>query len=124
LLTSYQEQDCFIYIDQIKALREHQQTTIYVDFQHLLSFDDTLALTISVQYFRMEPYLRKAIQSLVKEHDPAYLTIETGRNTDGESREFWLGWYGMGNVKKCFFLLDYGKSEWALMGNCCRFLAL
>jgi hypothetical protein len=49
----------------------------------------------------MEPYLRKAIQSLVREHDPAYLTIDSGKHaTEGESREFWIGWYGMPIIKK------------------------
>lgn len=57
----------------------------------------------------MEPYLRKAIQSLVREHDPAYLTVDSGKHgvSEGESREFWIGWYGMPIVKK--YTLFYSR---------------
>lgn len=48
----------------------------------------------------MEPYLRKAIQSLVRKHNPKYLTVVSNHATDGAAREFWIGWYGMPNVKK------------------------
>lgn len=64
----------------------------------------TLSFVAKIHYRsnpRMEPYLRKAIQSLVREHDPAYLTIDSGKHaTEGESREFWIGWYGMPIIKK------------------------
>lgn len=41
-----------LYVEQIKILSQHQKTTIYVDFQHLLAYDDVLANTVSIQYFR------------------------------------------------------------------------
>ena len=50
----------------------------------------------------MEPYLRKAVQNLVRRYAPQYLRVNTGeeKHDDGQIREFWLGWYGMNQIKK------------------------
>jgi DNA replication licensing factor MCM6 len=83
-------------------LRQHLKTTVYIDYNHLLQANQVLAAAISSQYFRMEHYLRKAIQNLVKEYDPLYLKVESGGHTldASENREFWIGWYGLPNVKR------------------------
>ncbi|KAI8907184.1 MCM2/3/5 family-domain-containing protein [Gorgonomyces haynaldii] len=97
-LSDFQDQDgSNPYLEQIKVLSSHQKTTVYVDYVHLLSFNETLAQAISEQYFRMEPYLRKALQTLIRQYDSDYL-FEHG--SQGEEREFWLGWYGIPVVKK------------------------
>jgi hypothetical protein len=44
----------------------------------------------------MEPFLKKAIQNLVREHDPLYLNILSGNNEqEGSVREFSVSWYGL-----------------------------
>lgn len=47
----------------------------------------------------MEPFLRKAIQNLVRQYDPAYLNVSWTGNQDVEDpenlREFSLAWYGL-----------------------------
>lgn len=40
------------YIDQIKALKDFELTTLYVDFGHLLERETILAKAISDQYYR------------------------------------------------------------------------
>ncbi|RKO86454.1 hypothetical protein BDK51DRAFT_46923 [Blyttiomyces helicus] len=40
------------YIAQIKAMREQEVQTIYVDFAHLLAADDLLAETIMNEFYR------------------------------------------------------------------------
>lgn len=40
------------YIDQIKAMKEFELTTLYVDFGHLLEREEVLARAIQSQYYR------------------------------------------------------------------------
>ena len=46
------QQSELIYIEQVKAMRDYELTTLYVDFGHLLERDDVLARAISDQYYR------------------------------------------------------------------------
>jgi len=46
------QQSELIYIEQVKAMRDYELTTLYVDFSHLLERDDVLARAISDQYYR------------------------------------------------------------------------
>ncbi|KAI9000197.1 MCM2/3/5 family-domain-containing protein [Gaertneriomyces semiglobifer] len=90
------------YIDQIKYLSTAEITTVYVDFAHVTQYSEVLATTIMNEYYRMEAYLRKAVQNVVREHDPDYLKIRVGQYIadTGLVREFWIGWYGTGTIKK------------------------
>lgn len=52
----------------------------------------------------MEPFLRKAIQNLVREVNPAYLVLpgrEVEESSDGSLREFQIAWYGLSAVQRC-----------------------
>ena len=40
------------YIEQIKAMKEFELTTLYVDFSHLLEREEVLARAIQSQYYR------------------------------------------------------------------------
>jgi DNA replication licensing factor MCM6 len=40
------------YLEQIKVLREYQQTTLYVDFSHILEREAALTSAIRDQYYR------------------------------------------------------------------------
>ena len=40
------------YIEQIKAMKEFELTTLYVDFGHLLEREEVLARAIQSQYYR------------------------------------------------------------------------
>ncbi|KAG8797634.1 MCM DNA helicase complex subunit mcm6 [Serendipita sp. 398] len=86
-----------IYVDQIKAMRDAEITTLYVDFSHLLDRDDVLARAISDQYYRFLPYLRRALLNLVREYDPVYLFINataTATPSAGlQTREFHIAFY-------------------------------
>ena len=41
------------YIEQIKAMKEFELTTLYVDFGHLLEREEVLARAIQSQYYRL-----------------------------------------------------------------------
>ena len=40
------------YVEQIKAMKEFELTTLYVDFSHLLEREEVLARAIQDQYYR------------------------------------------------------------------------
>ncbi|OCF45399.1 minichromosome maintenance protein 6 [Kwoniella heveanensis CBS 569] len=65
------------YIEQIKAMKEFELTTLYVDFGHLLEREEVLARAIQSQYYRFLPYLRRALQALVRKYEPTYLYTST-----------------------------------------------
>ncbi|TPX35566.1 hypothetical protein SmJEL517_g02085 [Synchytrium microbalum] len=92
------EQGTHHYVEQIKGLRASESTTIYVDYEKLVQCDDTVAKAIMQQYYRLDPYLRKAVQNLVRSHDPEYLRVGAGPSAATESgtlREFWVSFYGI-----------------------------
>ena len=47
------------YIEQLKAMRESEKTTLFVDWQHLVSVDADMADELELQYLRVDPFLRK-----------------------------------------------------------------
>jgi len=102
-----------VYVEQIKAMRYSEITTLYVDFSHLLDRDDVLARAISDQYYRSVhsvpittisndparflPYLRRALLNLVREYDPIYYFVNataTATPSAGlQVREFHIAFY-------------------------------
>lgn len=63
------------YVDHICGLRDYGQTTLYVDFTHILRHDEILARAISEQYYRFIPYLRRALLDVVSTLIPGYLYL-------------------------------------------------
>jgi len=46
---------------------------------------------------RFEPFLRKAVQNIVRKYDPEYVD-NTRNDGNGLAREFWLSWYGIPGI--------------------------
>ncbi|MCJ1402524.1 MCM DNA helicase complex subunit mcm6 [Xylographa trunciseda] len=62
------------YIAQIHGLRIYNLSTLYVDFQHLMSSNDgVLANAIASNYYRFLPFLTKALHSLIARYEPRQL---------------------------------------------------
>ncbi|KAJ3102958.1 MCM DNA helicase complex subunit mcm6 [Phlyctochytrium planicorne] len=94
---TYEGTNELYYIEQIKNLPEANSTTVYVDFDHVLNQDEVLANLIQTQFYRIDPYMRKAIQNLVRIHKPTYLRKSSGQNFEesGSMREFTVSWYNL-----------------------------
>lgn len=62
------------YIAQIHGLQKHQLSTLYVDFRHLTAAGDNsvLADVIANQYYRLHPYLTRALNNLIAKYEPQY----------------------------------------------------
>ncbi|KAG0142065.1 hypothetical protein CROQUDRAFT_725310 [Cronartium quercuum f. sp. fusiforme G11] len=63
------------YVKQVKAMMQLRTTTLYIDYSHILTKDISLATAISEQYYRFLPFLKQALQSLVKKYEPDYLYV-------------------------------------------------
>ncbi|KAI4095158.1 MAG: hypothetical protein L6R37_007117 [Teloschistes peruensis] len=61
------------YIAQIHGLRIYNLSTLYVDFQHLMSLpNDTLANAIANDYYRYLSFLTRALHNLIAKYEPRY----------------------------------------------------
>ncbi|WVO14065.1 hypothetical protein L204_101692 [Cryptococcus depauperatus] len=90
------------YVEQIHLMKEDERTTLFVDFSHLLEREEVLARAIQSQYYRFLPYLRRAVQALVRRYEPTWLYISTSVNTNESiptssltTREFNVAFYNL-----------------------------
>ncbi|KAI4211612.1 MAG: hypothetical protein LQ351_005653 [Letrouitia transgressa] len=61
------------YIAQVHGLRIYNLSTLYVDFQHLMSLpNDILANAIANDYYRYLPFLTRALHNLLAKYEPRY----------------------------------------------------
>lgn len=84
------------YVRQLYEMYECGSNTLFVNFVHLLHFNDVLANAITEGYYRFEPFLKEAVFNFVQKHLPQYTTVG---NTD-RKREFFIGFYGIDLVHK------------------------
>jgi len=56
-------------------------------------YDNYLADAIASKYYRFEPFLRQAIQNVVKQHMPDYETDDNDKH-----KEFWVSFYSLPSV--------------------------
>lgn len=87
------------YINQVHAMKDFELTTLYVDFSHLMEREQVLAKAIADQYYRFLPYLRLAIQELVKKYERDYLYtnahLSSSVSSGLQTREFSIAFYNL-----------------------------
>ncbi|THH05787.1 hypothetical protein EW145_g4546 [Phellinidium pouzarii] len=85
-----------IYVEQVYIMKEHELTTIYVDFTHILQRDDVLAQAIQTKYYRFMPYLKRAVHNIVARYAPEYLQENPSARSDqasAQTKEFSVAFY-------------------------------
>ncbi|CAF2091453.1 unnamed protein product [Brassica rapa] len=65
------------YEAEIEAIRGGESTMMYIDFSHVMSFNDALQRAIADEYLRFEPYVRNACKRFVIEMNPSFVSDET-----------------------------------------------
>ena len=61
------------YIEQIHGLARYNLSTLYVDFQHLIQYEQgVMAGAIADQYYRYQPYMVRALHNLIAKYEPRY----------------------------------------------------
>ena len=91
---SFQAIPC--YVSQLQRMKDSEKTTLYVQWEHLVDYDIELAQFIQDHFHLLEPYLRKALQNLVRTHIEAY-SVNEG---DQSEKEFWVAFYNLANLDK------------------------
>jgi hypothetical protein len=71
------------------------QDTLFVRLADVIWFDADLADTIQLEWMRVEPYLRQAVQLLVREIDPDFL-----KDQDQNDRELCIAWEGIERIDR------------------------
>ncbi|ORX54404.1 MCM-domain-containing protein [Hesseltinella vesiculosa] len=91
------------YMMQLEQLKLTDLQTIFVEFGHIKASDETLANALLEQYYRFMPYIRRAIQNVVRRHFPDFMHVNTAlaENTAGAVlREFQVAFYGMPQMQR------------------------
>ncbi|KAI9321016.1 MCM2/3/5 family-domain-containing protein [Dichotomocladium elegans] len=87
------------YMYQLENLQALDISTIFVDFTHVQNADSTMATALLQQYYRFSPYLRRAVQNVMKRHFPQYAYANTNAGdqqvTGAVLREFSVAFYGV-----------------------------
>lgn len=96
-----------VYLQQISAMSLYDLSTIYVDYQHLLTQENgILASAITEQYYRFLPYLEKGLRHVIKRHEPSLLRRSTRvaddevDSTSSVARVFQISFYNLPTVHR------------------------
>ena len=71
------------------------QETLFVRLADVKWYDADLADSIQLEWMRLEPYLRQAVQQLVRAIDPEFL-----KDQDQNDREFYIAWEGIERIDR------------------------
>ncbi|KAG6696270.1 hypothetical protein I3842_09G140100 [Carya illinoinensis] len=61
------------YEAEIEAMKASESTTMFIDFHHVMLFNNLLQKAISEEYLRFEPYLKNACKRFVMEQKPTFI---------------------------------------------------
>nr|XP_043629317.1 DNA replication licensing factor MCM6 [Erigeron canadensis] len=62
------------YESEIEAMTPNESNTMFIDFSHVMRFNDVLQKAISDEYLRFEPYLKNACKRFVMALKPTFIT--------------------------------------------------
>ncbi|MCO5597380.1 hypothetical protein L7F22_051456 [Adiantum nelumboides] len=97
-----------VYETELEVMRSRESTTMFVDFNHVMLFDDALQAAISEDFLRFEPYLSAAAKRFVLQHRPTYFMEED------PNKDVHLAFFNLPTVKK---LRDLGTAEIGKLGS-------
>ena len=105
-----------VYIARAQEMDQMDRTSMDVDFAHLSTWNSDLAQKTQDYHFRLEPYLRKAVQNFMSHHQREFVT-----SPEGVPREFWVSFYNLPTAIKLRDLKteEIGKLK-AFVGTCTR----
>ncbi|ODV94875.1 hypothetical protein PACTADRAFT_43649 [Pachysolen tannophilus NRRL Y-2460] len=79
-----------IYVAQFQVMKMYELSTLYVDYQHVLTWENgVLATAITEQYYRFLPFLENALKKLLKKYAPDLLTTSAfGKEQNLDHEDF------------------------------------
>jgi DNA replication licensing factor MCM6 len=81
------------YYDNVRHMRDQEENTLFVDFTDVQAYDAELADGIKANYYRLEPYLKRAVLRLVRNVEPSYVD-------SGKFKEFWISFFNLDTIRK------------------------
>ncbi|GAB2281063.1 MCM DNA helicase complex subunit mcm6, variant 2 [Dionaea muscipula] len=82
------------YDSEIAAMDANESSTMFIDFTHVMRFNDILQKAISDEYLRFEPYLRSACKRFLIERKPNF------NADDNLNRDVNIAFYNIPLVKR------------------------
>ncbi|KAK9267447.1 hypothetical protein L1049_009873 [Liquidambar formosana] len=82
------------YESEIEAMKSNESTTMFIDFSHVMSFNDVLQKAISDEYLRLEPYLKNACKRFVMEQKPTFIA------DDNPNKDINLAFFNIPLIKR------------------------
>ena len=77
-------------------MKAAEQSTLNVDYVHVLDWDEPLAATLAEEFARFEPWLKAGLQEAVRLHAEDYVAAEGS----AEPREFFVAFFNMPSTLK------------------------
>jgi len=91
------------YLIQLSKMVDRDGQTLFLDIRDLDTYDPELREAITLEYYRYEPFLQKAILECVMKYYPDFLDNSSGRGGGSGSGEI--------SKKKAFFISVYNLTE-------------
>ncbi|CAN8075633.1 unnamed protein product [Agarophyton chilense] len=88
-----------LYVGQLRTLRDRLRTTLYVDYSHVMAYNQELNV-ISEEYFRFEPALRERTGQFIVKHLPKLHPSNISRKSEYDPKSYWLSIFNMPTVLK------------------------
>ncbi|KAI3790808.1 hypothetical protein L2E82_04142 [Cichorium intybus] len=82
------------YESEIEAMRPNESNTMFIDFSHVMRFNDVLQKAISDEYLRFESYLKNACKRFVMGQKPTFIT------DDNPNKDINIAFYNLPIIKK------------------------
>ncbi|OIT06439.1 PREDICTED: DNA replication licensing factor MCM6 [Nicotiana attenuata] len=82
------------YESEIEAMRPNESNTMFIDFSHVMRFNDILQKAISDEFLRFEPYLKNACKRFVMERKPTFIT------DDNPNKDINVAFYNLPLIKR------------------------
>ncbi|XP_051131592.1 DNA replication licensing factor MCM6 [Andrographis paniculata] len=82
------------YETEVEAMRPNESNTMFIDFSHVMRFNDVLQKAISEEFLRFEPYLKNACKRFVMELKPAFIT------DDSPNKDINISFYNLPLIKR------------------------
>ncbi|KAF8408553.1 hypothetical protein HHK36_004616 [Tetracentron sinense] len=82
------------YESEIEAMKLKESTTMFIDFSHVMRFNDVLQKAISEEYLRFESYLKNACKRFVMEQKPTFIA------DDNPNKDINVAFYNIPLIKR------------------------
>ncbi|KAL0306747.1 UNVERIFIED_CONTAM: DNA replication licensing factor MCM6 [Sesamum radiatum] len=82
------------YEAEVDSMRPNESNTMFIDFSHVMRFNDVLQKAISDEFLRFEPYLRNACKRFIMELKPTFIA------DDNPNKDINVAFYNLPLIKR------------------------